>query len=97
MQPDSITVTKWRGCRPRWLNGVEQGIQQANKRQRRKKRKPAASRLRTELCKRRANKVRRARHKQLKQRLLDPLGDTTVRRRVKAVRYYYHWRQRLSK
>jgi transposase InsO family protein len=67
-------------------------MRRANKRQHRKKRKPNASRLRTELRKRQADKLRRARRKQLKRRrLLAPLGHT-VRRRVKAVRYYYHWR-----
>jgi len=96
MQPDFITVTKRRGRRPRSPNGVEREIRRANKRQHQKKRKPTASRLRTELRKRQADKVRRARRKQLKRRrLLEPLGDT-VRRRVKAVRYYQHWRQHES-
>lgn len=96
MQPDSITVEKRRGRRPRSPNGVEQEMRRANQRQQRKKRKPTASRLRTELRKRQADKVRRARRKQLKRRrLLEPLGYT-VRRRVKAVRYYGHWRQRES-
>jgi transposase InsO family protein len=71
-------------------------MRRADKQRHRKPRKPRASRLRTELRKRREDKLRRARRKQLKQRrLLEPLGHT-VRRRVKAVRYYRHWRQRWS-
>jgi transposase InsO family protein len=96
MQPDSITPAKRRGRRPRSPNGVEQEMRRANKQRRRKPRKPPASRMRTELRKRREDKLRRARRKQLKRRRLsEPLGHT-VRRRVKAVRYYRHWRQRRS-
>jgi len=71
-------------------------MRRAHKRQHRKKRKPTASRLRTELRKRQADQLRRAGRKQLKwRRLVEPLGST-ARRRVKAVCYYAHWRQRQS-
>jgi hypothetical protein len=58
--------------------------------------KPNASRCRTELRKRQQDKLRRARRKQLRRRrLLEPL-EQTVRRRVKAMRCWSHWRQRVS-
>jgi transposase len=71
-------------------------MKREHKRRHRKKSKPDASRWRTELRKRQQDKLRRARRKQLhRRRLLEPLGQT-VRRRVKAVRYYRHWRQHRS-
>ena len=96
MQPDSITQSGRLG-RPRLSpNNMDQEIKREHQRRHRKKLKPDASRQRTELRKRQQDKLRRARRKQLRQRrLLEPLGQT-VRRRVKAVRYYRHWRQHLS-
>jgi transposase InsO family protein len=96
MQADSITQSGQPG-RPRLSpNRLDEEMKREHKRRHRKKLKPDASRLRTELRKRQQDKLRRAQRKQLRRRrLLEPLGQT-VRRRVKAVRYYRHWRQHLS-
>jgi transposase InsO family protein len=94
MQPNCTIKSK--GHKPLSPSGLDQEIKRENKRRHRKKRKPRSSRRRTEMHKRRKDKLRRAKRKQLRRRRLkEPLGRT-VRRRLKAVRYYRHWRQRLS-
>ncbi len=96
MQPDSITQSKPRGRRRLSPNGVDQEMKREHQRRHPKKRKPEAGRLQTERRKRHQDQLRRARAKQLRRRRLrEPLGQT-VRRRLKAVRYYQHWRQHLS-
>ncbi len=96
MQPDSITQSGRRGCARVSPNGVDQEMKREQKRRHRKKPKSNGSRLRTERRKRHQDQLRRARRKQLRRRrLVEPLGQT-VRRRLKAVRYYQHWRQHQS-
>jgi len=96
MQPDSTTKLEKRGRKRLSPNGLDREMKRENKRRHQKKRKAKCSRRRTEMRKRRQDKLRRARRKQLRRRRLkEPLGRT-VRRRVKAVRYYRHWSQRLS-
>ena len=95
MRPNCTTKPRKRGRKPLSPNGLDREMARENKRRHRKKRKPKGSRWRTEMRKRRQDKLRRARRKQLHhRRLKEPLGRT-VRRRVRAVRYYRHWRQRL--
>jgi len=95
MQPNCTTKSK-PGRKPLSPNNLDQEMKRENKRRHRKKRKSKSSRRQTEMHKRRKDKLHRAKRKQLRhRRLKEPLGQT-VRRRFKAVRYYQHWRQRLS-
>jgi len=95
MQPNSTKKPKKPGRKPLSPNGLDKEMARENKRRHRKKRKLKSSRRRTEMRKRRQDKLRRARRKQLRRRRLkEPLGQT-VRWRMRAVRYYRHWRQRL--
>lgn len=96
MQANPTTGATQRGRPARSPNGVDQELKQASQRKGRKKRDVAGSRQRTEMRKRSEDKLRRKRRKMLRRRrLMEPLG-TTVRKRLKAVRYYLHWRQRFS-
>jgi len=95
MQPNSTTKPKRRGRKRLSPNGLDREMKRENQRRHRKKRKPKRSRQRTEMHKRRNDKLRRVRHKQLRHRRLKERLGRTVRRRVKAVRYYQHWRQHL--
>ncbi len=80
------------GRRPLSPNGLDKKFRQEDQRRHAKQRKAKASRRRTIAGKRQADRLRRAQRKHLRQlRLREPLGET-VRRRLKAVRYYEHWR-----
>ena len=95
MQANCTTKRQKRGRKPLSPNGLDKVFKKDAKKRHPKRRKPASSRLRTEMNKRRQDKLNRARRKQLRRRgLREPLGRT-VRRRVKAVRDYQKWRQRL--
>lgn len=73
-------------------NGLDREFRQAAQRRHAKRRKAKASRRRTIADKRAADRLRRSQRKHLRRlRLREPLGET-VRRRLKAVRYYEHWR-----
>jgi hypothetical protein len=90
MQPNSTAKKKPERKRLS-PNGLDREMARENKRRHRRKRKPKDSLRRTEMHKRRQDKLRRARCKQLhRRRLKEPLGRT-VRRRVRAVRYYRHF------
>jgi transposase InsO family protein len=74
-------------------NGLDKEFGQEDQRRHAKQRKAKASRRRTIASKRQADRLRRAQRKRWRQlRLREPLGET-VRRRLKAVRYYEHWRR----
>ncbi len=96
MQTNTTTGSKKLGRPALSPNGVNRELAKERKRKQRKKRKKKGSRLRTELRKRRQDKMRRKRRKRRqRQGLKEPLGRT-VRKRFKAVRYYRHWRQRFT-
>lgn len=95
MHPNCTTKLP-KGRKPLSPNGLDREMKREHQRQHHKKRKPDASRRRTEMKKRQQDKLRRKRHKHLRHRRLQaPLGQT-VRRRLKAIRTYRYWRERLT-
>jgi transposase InsO family protein len=77
-------------------NGLTKELKEQSRFKEREKGTTKGSRRRTEMHKRQNDKLSRQRRKRLqRQRLLKPLGET-VRKRLKAVRYYRHWRERFS-
>ncbi len=95
MEPEAppTPAPKKPGRRPLSPNGLDKEFRQDHQRRHAKRRKAKASRRRTIAGKRQADRLRRAQRKHLRQlRLREPLG-ATVRRRLKAVRYYEHWRR----
>ncbi len=81
------------GRQPLSPNGVDKELEKENRARHKKQRKAKHSRRRTEMQKRREDLLRRKRRKQLQRRgWKEPLGKT-VRKRLKAVRYYRHWRK----
>ena len=96
MQPDSITQLGPRSRARLSPNGVDQEMRREQKRRHAKKPKSKGSRPRTERRKRQQDQFRRAQRKQLRRRRLREALGQTVRRRLKAVRYYRHWRQHQS-
>lgn len=95
MQPNSTTRPRKPGRKALSPNGLDKEMTRENKCRHRKKRKPKGSRQRTEMRKRQQDKLRRARRKQLRRRRLEEPPGQTVRWRLRAVRYYQHWHQRL--
>jgi transposase InsO family protein len=96
MQTNVTTEPKKRGRPPLSPNKVDEELKAANKRKRPEKQTAKGSRPRTERYKRQQDLMKRKRRKQLRRRgLEEPLGET-VRKRLKAVKYYRHWRQRFS-
>ena len=92
----STTSVKKRASRALSPNGLDKAFREAHRKRYQKKRKKKGSRGRTVMRKREEDKLRRRQRKRLRaQRLKEPLGRT-VRKRYKAVRYYLHWRARLS-
>jgi transposase len=94
MEPEATSTPpqKKPGRRPLSPNGLDKEFRQADQQRHAARRKAKASRRRTVAGKRQADRLRRAQRKHLRRlRLCAPLGET-VRRRVKAVRYYEHWR-----
>lgn len=93
MQNKATTGKRKRG-RPRLSpNGVDQELRRKSHKKRRKA-KPKSSRRQVELSKRRQDKLQRKSQKQLRRKGLKERPGQTVRRRLKAVRYYQHWRER---
>ena len=92
MQTNPTTEAKKRGRPQLSPNGLRQelsGKKKARKHQ-------TGSRYRTERHKRQKDKMKRRLRKWLRrQRLKEQLAET-VRKRVKAVRYYRHWRERFQ-
>jgi transposase InsO family protein len=75
---------------------LDQELKTERRQKQKETHKPKGSRRRTELRKRQEDKLRRKRQKVLRrQGLKEPLSQT-VRKRLKAVRYYRHWRERFS-
>lgn len=94
MQANYNTQSGKQGLKALSPNGLHKEFEREDRRKHRKKRKRKSSRRRTEMRKRREDKLRRKRRKALRRRRLkEPLGKT-VRKRLKAVRYYRRWRKR---
>ncbi len=92
MPTNPTTGEKKRGRPLLSPNGVRQELQ-GQKKLKEKQQRIIHSRGRTERRKREKDRLRRKREKWLRrQRLREELGKT-VRRRVKAVNYYRHWRE----
>jgi transposase InsO family protein len=90
--PTPAPAPKKPGRPPLSPNGLDKEFRQADERRHAARRKAKASRRRTVAGKRQADRLRRAQRKHLRRlRLCEPTGET-VRRRLKAVRYYDHWR-----
>ena len=96
MPTTTTTQSRKRGRPPLSPNGLDQEFKKEARRKHKKKHKLRGSRRRTEMRKRQEDLLRRKRRKQLRRwGLREPLGKT-VRKRFKAVRYYRHWRERLT-
>jgi transposase InsO family protein len=95
MHPNCTSKSK-PGRKPLSPNGLDRQMKRENKRRHHKKRKPKSSRRWTEMRKRREDKLRRRRRKHLRRRRLRELVGRTVRRRVRAIRFYRDWRRRVS-
>jgi transposase InsO family protein len=96
MQSNATIHAKKRGRPARSPNGVDREFREEGRRKRRKKPKGKGSRRRTEMHKRQQDKLRRKRYKRLRRERLRELLGRTVRRRLKAIRYYRHWRERFT-
>lgn len=95
MQTNVTTGSKKRGRPALSPNNLGQELKKEKKRKQPQQHKAKkGSRHRTEMYKRQQDKLRRKRHKWLRRHGLKELLGETVRKRLKAVRYYQHWRQR---
>ena len=96
MPANSTAEPPKRGRRKLSPNGIDQECRQADQARRGKQQKPSGSRVKTELAKRRADRLARALRKQLRRHQLKAPVGSTVRRRVHALRDYERWRARLG-
>jgi len=96
MPANSTAEPPKRGRRKLSPNGIDQECRQADQARRGKQRKPSGSRVKTELAKRRADRLARALRKQLRRHQLKAPVGSTVRRRAHALRDYERWRARLG-
>ena len=94
MPANSTAVPPKRGRRKLSPNGIDQECRQADQARRGKQQKPSGSRVKTELAKRRADRLARALRKQLRRHQLKAPVGSTVRRRVHALGDYERWRAR---
>ena len=96
MPANSTAEPPKRGRRKLSPNGIDQECRQADQARRGKQQKPSGSRVKTELAKRRADRLARALRKQLRRHQLKAPVGSTVRRRVHTLRDYERWRARLG-
>lgn len=95
MQTNTTTEAKKRGRPELSPNGLVEELS-GEKQRKGKKKQGNGSRYVTEVGKRLRDKMKRQRYKRLRQRgIKEELGET-VRKRMKAVRYYRHWRERFQ-
>ncbi len=90
---DSTAKRRHRGRQTLSPNQLDQEFAQAAVLRQQPQRRAASSRGQTEWAKREADRLRQARRQQLRRLGWPKLLGELVRRRVKAVRYYEHWRQ----
>lgn len=96
MQTNTTTGSKKRGRPSLSPNNLVKEFKEKKKKKVRTKSDAKKSRRRTEMHKRCADRLRHKRRKMLRRHgLQEPLGET-VRKRLKAVRYYRHWHERFS-
>jgi transposase InsO family protein len=90
---DSTAKHAKRGPQPLSPNGVDKALAREDHLRHTAQRRAPGSRGHTEWLKREADRIGRARRKHLRRLGLPALMGEIVRWRLKAVRYYAHWRQ----